>query len=69
MQSGLPVISKTDLAALAGADLSVMERGGRKLRGSASFAFAQVKNGVSSREIADEVLRRLTEAADGRQAQ
>src|SRR5262245_39276568 len=52
-QSDLLVINKTDLAPLVGADLGVMDRDARKMRGDGPFVFAQVKNGVSVREIAD----------------
>ena len=45
-QSDLLVINKTDLASLIGADLGVMDRDSKKMRGSGPFVFAQVKNGV-----------------------
>ena len=41
-QSDLLVINKTDLAPLVGADLGVMERDARKMRGDGPFLFAQV---------------------------
>jgi urease accessory protein len=44
-QSDLLVINKTDLAAAVGADLAVMERDARKMRGEGPFLFAQVKHG------------------------
>jgi urease accessory protein len=65
-QSDLLVINKTDLAALVGADLQVMDRDARKMRGSGPFLFAQVKNGVGVREVADAVIakwREVTAAA------
>jgi len=55
-QSDLLVINKTDLAALVGADLDVMSRDSSRMRGSGPFLFAQVKNGIGVREIADAVL-------------
>ena len=55
-QSDLLVINKTDLAALVGADLAVMDRDSRKMRGDGPFLFAQVLHGVAVREIADRVL-------------
>jgi len=55
-QSDLLVINKTDLATLVRADLGVMERDSRKMRGDGPFVFAQVLNGVGVREIADRVL-------------
>lgn len=44
-RSGLLVINKTDLAALVGADLGIMERDSKKMRGERPFVFAQVKHG------------------------
>jgi urease accessory protein len=55
-QSDLLVINKTDLAPLVGADLGVMERDSRKMRGDGPFVFAQVLHGVGLRDIADHVL-------------
>src|SRR6266567_4749490 len=43
-QSDLLVINKTDLAAGVGADLGVMERDSKKMRGNGPFVFAQVKH-------------------------
>ena len=50
-QSDLLVINKTDLATAVGADLEVMARDSRKMRGNGPFIFAQVKNGVGLDEI------------------
>ncbi len=55
-QSDLLVINKTDLAELVGADLGVMERDARAMRGDGPFVFAQVKNGVGVGEIVDFIL-------------
>ena len=55
-QSDLLVINKTDLAPLVGADLGVMERDSRRMRGNGPFLFAQVTNGVGVQEIADAVV-------------
>jgi len=55
-QSDLLVINKTDLAAAVGADLGVMERDARKMRGSGPFVFAQVKHGVGVEEIAAHIV-------------
>lgn len=55
-QSDLLVINKTDLAPLVGADLDVMERDARRMRGDGPFVFAQVKNDIGVREIADDML-------------
>ena len=55
-QSDLLVINKTDLAQAVGADLAVMERDARKMRGDGPFVFAQVKNGVGVDTIIEHVL-------------
>lgn len=55
-QSDLLVINKTDLAPLIGADLDVMARDSKKMRGDGPFLFAQVTNGIGVREIAGQVL-------------
>ena len=52
-QSDLLVINKTDLAPLVGADLEVMARDSRRMRGSGPFVFAQVTNGIGVPEIAN----------------
>jgi urease accessory protein len=65
-QSDLLVINKTDLAPLVGADLGVMERDARKMRGDGPFVFAQVTHGVGVREIADRLLAAWTAASRAR---
>jgi urease accessory protein len=55
-QSDLLVINKTDLAPLVGADLGVMDRDARRMRGDGPFVFAQVLHGVGVPEIGDRVL-------------
>ncbi len=55
-QSDLLVINKTDLAEAVGADLKVMERDTRRMRGDGPFVFAQVKHGVGVEEILGHVL-------------
>jgi len=65
-QSDLLVINKTDLATLVRADLDVMARDSRRMRGDGPFLFAQVINDVGVREVADQVLsawRTATRAA------
>jgi urease accessory protein len=57
-QSDLLVINKTDLALLVGADLSVMQRDARKMRGDGPVVFAQVINGQG----VDEIVQRLLDA-------
>jgi len=55
-QSDLLVINKTDLAPLVRADLGVMERDSRRMRGDGPFLFTQVINGVGVRDVADQLL-------------
>jgi urease accessory protein len=55
-QSDLLVINKTDLAPAVGADLTVMERDARAMRGSGPFVFAQVKHGGGVDEIVSHIL-------------
>ena len=57
-QSDLLVINKVDLAAGVGADLAVMERDAKKMRGAGPFLFAQVKHGVGM----DEIIAHVTHA-------
>jgi urease accessory protein len=54
-QSDLLVINKTDLAPLVGADLGVMDRDAKRMRGDGPTVFAQVKNDVGVAEIVREV--------------
>jgi len=56
-QSDLLVINKTDLAPHVGADLSVMERDAKKMRGEGPTVFAQVTKDVGVDEIVEHVLR------------
>jgi urease accessory protein len=58
-QSDLLVINKTDLAAAVGADLAVMDRDARKMRGDGPFVFAQVTHGVGVEAIAAHILSAL----------
>jgi len=55
-QSDLLVINKTDLAAAVGADLGMMERDARAMRGAGPFVFAQVKHGQGVEEIISHIL-------------
>ena len=55
-QSDLLVINKTDLGALVGADLGVMERDARKMRAGGPFLFAQVINGVGVDAVIEHVV-------------
>ena len=53
----LLVINKTDLAQAIGADLDVMQRDGKRMRGDGPMVFAQVKHGVGVPEIIDHLLK------------
>ena len=64
-QSDLLVINKTDLATLVGADLEVMDRDARRMRGDGPFLFAQVKNGVGVTEVASAVVEAWRSAVAG----
>jgi urease accessory protein len=50
------VINKTDLAPLVGADLGVMERDARRMRGAGPTVFAQVTHGLGVDAIAAHVV-------------
>jgi urease accessory protein len=63
-QSDLLVINKTDLAASVGADLKVMERDTKKVRGTGPFVFAQVKHGVGVDEIIKHIIHEWQHAHD-----
>ena len=64
-QSDLLVINKTDLAPLVGADLAVMERDAKKMRGDGPFLFTQVTNGVGVDEVIEHVLTAWSAAVRG----
>jgi urease accessory protein len=55
-QSDLLVINKTDLAALVGADLGVMQRDARRMRGDGPFVLAQIRHGLGVPGIVEQVL-------------
>jgi urease accessory protein len=55
-QSDLLVINKTDLAPLVGADLSVMARDARRMRGDGPVVFAQVTAARGTDEVATRVV-------------
>jgi urease accessory protein len=54
-QSDLLVINKTDLAELIGADLSVMDRDSKAMRGDGPMIMAQAKHGVGLDEIIENI--------------
>jgi urease accessory protein len=51
-RSDLLVINKIDLAPLIGADLGVMDRDARRMRGERPFVFANIRDGQGVAEIA-----------------
>ncbi len=55
-QSDLLVVNKTDLAPLVGADLDVMARDAKRMRGDGPTVFAQVKNDVGVGAIVRQVV-------------
>lgn len=55
-RSDLLVINKIDLAPLVGADLDVMDRDARKMRGQKQFIFTNLKEMHGVREIADFII-------------
>ncbi len=52
-RSDLLVINKIDLAPLVGADLAVMERDARQMRGQRPFVFTNLKTGAGVEAIVD----------------
>ena len=56
-RSDLLVINKTDLAPLVGADLGVMDRDARKMRGARPFIFTNLKENKGVAEIAAFILQ------------
>jgi len=55
-RSDLLIINKTDLAPLVGADLSVMDRDAKKMRGARPFIFTNLKIEQGVQEIASFIL-------------
>lgn len=55
-RSDMLVINKIDLAPLVGADLSVMDRDARRMRGARPFIFSNLKIDKGVTEIADFIL-------------
>jgi urease accessory protein len=62
-QSDLLVVNKTDLAEAVGADLRIMDRDARAMRGDGPFVFAQVRHGVGVGTILDHVRHAWQHAA------
>jgi urease accessory protein len=65
-QSDLLVINKIDLAPHVGADLSVMARDARRMRGEGPTVFAQVTSGIGVDDIAAQLLGALRRALTGK---
>ena len=63
-QSDLLIINKTDLAPLVGADLGVMDRDAKKMRGDGPFLFTQVTNGVGVDAVVSHVIDAWRTATD-----
>lgn len=57
-RSDLLVINKIDLAPYVGADLSVMDRDGRKMRGQRPFVFTNIRAGEGVEDIARFIIER-----------
>ncbi|MBI1368609.1 MAG: urease accessory protein UreG [Planctomycetes bacterium] len=55
-QADLLVINKIDLAAAVGADLAVMDRDAKKMRGDGPFIMGSIRHGNGVRDIAHHVL-------------
>jgi len=58
-KSDLLVINKIDLAPYVGADLTVMERDAKKMRGEQPFVFSNLKDGTGVSAIVDWLTRQL----------
>jgi urease accessory protein len=52
-RSDLLVINKIDLAPLVGADLGVMDRDARRMRGERPFVFTNIRGGQGVQEVAE----------------
>ena len=59
MRSDLLVINKIDLAPHVGADLAVMERDAKRMRGGRPFVFTNLRDGEGAQTVADWVRREL----------
>src|SRR5262245_3528688 len=59
MRSDLLVINKIDLAPYVGADLGVMERDARRMRGDRPFVFTNLRDGDGAQAVAEWIRREL----------
>lgn len=57
-RSDLLIINKIDLAPLVGANLDVMDRDAKKMRGDRPFLFTNIKTGVGLKEVQDFIVTR-----------
>jgi urease accessory protein len=53
----LLVINKVDIAPYVGADLTIMERDARTVRGSKPYVFVNCKNGQGTEEVTEHIIR------------
>ena len=58
-RSDLLVINKIDLAPYVGADLAVMERDAKRMRGDRPFVFTNLRDGDGAQAVADWIRREL----------
>jgi len=58
-RSDLLVINKIDLAPYVGADLSVMERDSKRMRGEKPFVFTNLRDGTGADRVAEWIRREL----------
>jgi urease accessory protein len=58
-RSDLLVINKIDLAQYVGADLSVMERDSKRMRGDRPFVFTNLRDGTGADRVVDWIRREL----------
>ena len=58
-RSDLLVINKIDLAPYVGADLSVMERDSKRMRGDRPFIFTNLRDGTGADRVVDWIRREL----------
>ncbi len=63
-QSDLLIINKIDLAEIVGADLDVMDRDSKKMRGNGPFVFAKVKEDYGLETIIDHVFHAKAHALE-----
>ena len=56
-RSDLLVINKIDLAPFVGADLGVMDRDARRMRGDRPFVFTNIRGRIGTAEIAEFIMR------------